>query len=890
MEIYKIENLTFTYPNSEKPSLRDINITIEQGEFVVICGKSGCGKSTLLRHLKSSLSPSGNKSGVVLFEGKLLEEVPSCEQSRKIGFVLQNPDNQIVTDKVWHELAFGLESLGYETGEIRARVAEMASFFGIQDWFHKSVSKLSGGQKQILSLASVMAMQPDVLILDEPTSQLDPIAALEFLQTIARINRELGTTVILAEHRLEDAFPMSNRVVVMDGGKIIAHGTPKYAGEILKKIEHDMLLSLPTPMRIHLSVESPLECPVTVREGRRWLEDLSKIKNIDHTLIPKEKSLQDTSAIIQIREAWFRYDRNLPDVIKGLSAEIYENELYAIVGGNGTGKTTALSIIGGLLAPYRGQVLVKGEKISNIRDKYNGLIGVLPQNPQALFVKNSVLLDLYEIFRESKVEEDEQKRLINEVVKMCALGDLLGRHPYDLSVGEQQRAALAKVLLLKPQILLLDEPTKGLDAHFKQNLAEILGSLKNSGVTIVMVSHDIEFCAKFADRCAMFFDGKIISCDMPRRFFANKSFYTTAASRMAREKLPGAVLAEDVMLACGAKVAQKSNTNHEKQDIAALPKKYDIKTKPARPAAKGAAFGSVFLVLFILTAVFYLGKWSDKEPTWQSFAVQISMLFELGLSLFYLIPRNKEGANALLKQSPKTKKGFAKSAAAAWAAVVLAVPLTIYIGLFYLGDRKYYFTSLMIILESMLPFLFLFEKRRPKARELVVVGVLCAMAVAGRSAFFMLPQFKPVLAIVIVSGVCFGAETGFLVGAVAAFVSNMFFGQGPWTPWQMFAFGMIGFLAGMLFGRGLIKKTKTALCVFGGFSAFFIYGGIMNPASVLMWQAKPNMEMIISAYLMGIPFDLIHTGATVVFLYFISSPLMEKLERIKVKYGLMELG
>ena len=190
---------------------------------------------------------------------------------------------------------------------------------------------------------------------------------------------------------------------------------------------------------------------------------------------------------------------------------------------------------------------------------------------------------------------------------------------------------------------------------------------------------------------------------------------------------------------------------------------------------------------------FYLGKWSDKEPTWQSFAVQISMLFELGLSLFYLIPRNKEGANALLKQSPKTKKGFAKSAAAAWAAVVLAVPLTIYIGLFYLGDRKYYFTSLMIILESMLPFLFLFEKRRPKARELVVVGVLCAMAVAGRSAFFMLPQFKPVLAIVIVSGVCFGAETGFLVGAVAAFVSNMFFGQGPWTPWQMFAFGMIGF-------------------------------------------------------------------------------------------------
>ena len=268
MESYRIDHVTFTYPDREKPALSDLCLEIRQGELVTLCGRSGCGKTTLLRLLKPALAPHGAVSGEILFTGRPLAELSDRQQSEQIGFVMQSPDNQIVTDKVWHELAFGLESMGLKTPEIRTRVSEMASFFGIQTWFHKSVTELSGGQKQLLNLASVMAMQPSVLILDEPTSQLDPIAAADFLETVRKINRELGTTVLLSEHRLEDAFPMSDRVLVMEAGKIIADGPPRTVGEVIRESRQEMFAALPTPMRVHAQVENGLACPVTVRDGR----------------------------------------------------------------------------------------------------------------------------------------------------------------------------------------------------------------------------------------------------------------------------------------------------------------------------------------------------------------------------------------------------------------------------------------------------------------------------------------------------------------------------------------------------------------------------------------------------------------------------------------------
>ena len=520
MECYKIENLTFKYPSGTENALSDISLCVNQGEFILLCGKSGCGKTTLLCLLKSVLAPHGEMNGNIYFYEESLDKVAQDIQAEKIGFVMQNPENQAVTDKVWHELAFGLENMGLPNPEIRARVSEMAEFFGITDWFYKDVSELSGGQLQILNLASVMVMEPDVLILDEPTSQLDPIASGEFLKAVGKVNREIGTTIILSEHRLEDSFALADRVVVMDSGKVIADDTPQKVGMQLKAMNHEMVSALPTPMIV--------ADVLTVRDGRIWLEDY--FKTCKPCKIEPKTTTVKTDVCAELKDVWFRYDKKSTDVLKGLSLKINRGEFYAIVGGNGTGKTTALSVISGINKPYRG------------KRKINGKVSVLPQNPQMLFTENTVRADLLIM----NPDDSELSAIIND----CGISHLLDRHPYDLSGGEIQRCALAKVLLTTPDILLLDEPTKGLDAHFKMKFADIINSLTQKGTTVVTVSHDIEFCARYADRCSMFFDGTITAQSTPYELFGKNRFYTTAAARMARRTLPGAVLAEDIIRAC----------------------------------------------------------------------------------------------------------------------------------------------------------------------------------------------------------------------------------------------------------------------------------------------------------------------------------------------------
>lgn len=882
MENFKVENLSFTYPNKETKTLNNINITVNSGEFITICGKSGCGKTTLLRMLKSVLTPFGKAEGRIYFEGKPLADCSKREQTEKIGFVMQNPENGIVTDKVWHELAFGLESLGFSTSEIRVRVAEMASFFGIQTWFYKNVGELSGGQKQLLNLAAVMVMQPEVLILDEPTSRLDPIAAQDFLKTLEKINRELGISVILAEHRLEEAFPISDRVIVMNDGRIIADSPPGEVCDILKTASDDMYSALPTPMRVYGATEGSGKYPLTIRDGRKWLEEYFDSHTINTSLIPTAK-LSDSNGdcIIEIKNAWFRYEKKSEDIIKGLNLKVKKNELFTILGGNGAGKTTALSLISGLNAPYRGEILIKGKNISKIKNLYNGLLGVLPQEVKSVFLKKTVLLDLEEALSECGLSREEKDEMIKNVSCLCRIEELLESHPYDLSGGEQQRAALAKILLQNPEILILDEPTKGMDAHFKKEFAEILADLKKNGVTVVMVSHDIEFCAEYADRCAMFFDGNITSLSEPREFFSGKTFYTTAANRMARTTLKTAVLAEDIILALGGKIPKKQ----EKIRTAKYPeKKAEISAATNKLSPLRIIFGSLFALLFLITSVLFAETDILKAGAGKSLIFGGVVVFEVAAAMFCFFPSRGFAVTAW----QKSEQRISKRTLAAAGLILLAVPITLYIGTAVLENKKYYFISLLMIFEIMIPFFMIFESRKPEAKEIVIISVLCTIAVAGRAAFFMIPQFKPVVAIIIISGVCFGGETGFLVGAITGFISNFFFGQGPWTPWQMFAFGIIGFFAGVLFQKGFLKKTRLSLCIFGFLATLLIYGGIMNPASVIMWQKKITYEMLVSSYAVGIPFDFIHSVSTVFFLWFISEPMIDKLERVKVKYGLIK--
>ncbi len=868
MEAVTVKNLSFRYPETGTDVLNDISFSIPQGAFVTLCGLSGSGKSTLLRQLKPALAPHGVKNGTIKFNNIDLTELSFRDQSEKIGFVQQSPDQQIVTDKVWHELAFGLESLGLPNNEINRRVAETASFFGLQSVFDSEVSQLSGGQKQLLNLASVMVMQPELLLFDEPTSQLDPIAAAEFLSCLQKINRELGTTVIITEHRLDDIIPISDKVLVLENGRLISDDTPENTGINLKKANSECFLSLPAPMRIWEAVTTgESKCPVTITNGKAWLEEYSNNHKLH--LLYEEKIPQCGDTAIQLKNIWFRYEKNSPDIIRGLSLQARFGEFLCILGGNGTGKSTLFSLINGNNKPYKGSNNSKRE-----------LCLTLPQNPQTLLNGKTVIETLNEVFEGTKLSKAERDKTIGETVALCGLEKLMSRHPFDLSGGEMQKTALAKLLLLKPKILLLDEPTKGLDAAFKEIFAKIISRLTANGTAVVMVSHDLEFCAKYAHRCALMFNGEVVANDTPRAFFNNNSFYVTAASRMSRGIIQDAITAEDVIYCCTGKRNQDDN---EKQlPPAKLPEFEVVKQKKQLPLWKKllGISGALLLVFGIIENLNLLPFLSSESlPIWANFTFIAVPVLMLMLALSSLSEKSKDVF---------VKKKLSKRTIAAAIMILLMIPVTIYIGNVYLYDQKYLFISLLVLLECMVPFFLVFEGRKPQARELILIAVLCALTVAGRSAFAALPQIKPVLALVIISGIALGGETGFIVGAVSMLISNIYFGQGAWTPWQMFAAGIIGFLAGVLFQKGLLSRNRGALCVFGFIITIIIYGGIMNFSSWALSRSQLNRETILAFYIQGLPFDIIHAFSTVVFLFFIADPMQEKLERIKTKYGLIQ--
>ena len=895
MQTFTITDLSFTYPTESVPALQNVSLSIEAGSFTVLCGRSGCGKSTLLRQLKPILQPHGTQTGIILFEGKSLSSLSQREQSARIGFVLQNLDAQLVTDKVWHELAFGLESLGLSTPVIRRRVAEIASFFGIQNWFYKPVCELSGGQKQLVNLASVMALEPSVLLLDEPTSQLDPIAATDFLSTLGRINRELGTTIILSEHRLEDALALSTNVVFLERGRILDTGTASEVGSRLKAAGSDMFSAMPVPMRIYAGVPNDLPCPVTVAQGRQWLEAFSETHPLCPVppAAPSEK--REGPAAVELDEAFFRYDKQSPDVVKALTLRAYPGELLAILGGNGTGKSTTMGLISGIHRAYRGKISVLGTAPQEV----SGKIALLPQDPQTLFVKNTVIEDLLSVLDDAP--RDRCKALALEKARLCELTELLERHPYDLSGGEQQRAALCKVLLREPEVLLLDEPTKGLDAEFKRVFARIIKRLCARGVCVIMVSHDAEFCASCASRCAMFFDGAIVAEGTPREFFSSGSFYTTSASRMARGLLPGAITPEDVIAACGGEVPPEPDLPADGDDAAEIQAQEEAREQaktyllPSQTAPLplwrkllGALGGlGALICLWRILSISDLsellsqgGLTSLAGDTFRLYLAMPVCLLVLAVSFSRAAPQPAHSSLGGRPLSGRTKLASVLS--------LLLVPLTIFIGIVYFGKKSYGVVSLLVLLECMAPFALIFEGRKPKARELVLIAALCALAVAGRAALFMLPGFKPVAALVILSGVAFGGETGFLVGAMSMLTSNVLFGQGPWTPFQMFAMGLIGFLAGVSFQKGLLRAGRAPLAIFGAVSVVLVYGGIMNPASAILYQPNLSLSVLKAYYLTGFPFDLVHAAATALFLWFGAEPMLEKLERVKRKYGLTE--
>ena len=568
MEILRVDGLKFSYPNQLKKALNNINFSIDEGDFVLICGESGCGKSTLLRHLKPELSPHGQVSGDIYYYSQKINDYSSKQLASEIGYVLQNPDSQIVTDKVWHELAFGLENMGLDTQSIRLRVAEMASFFGIQGWFRKNVNDLSGGQKQLLNLASIMAMQPKILILDEPTSQLDPIAAKDFIDTLVRINKELSTTIIMTEHNLEDIYSVCDKVIVMEDGKVICNDTNYKVADILSGDKnHKMFKSLPTPSKIYNQLNEYLEgankSPLTVKDCRQWLNDSMDevtITKLDDTETEINIDEKDREIAIELKDVYFQYNKISEPTIRDLSFKVYKGEIYSILGGNGTGKSTTLSLVARQRKPQRGKIFINNIEMKKYNNKslYENNLALLPQNPQSLFVFETVREDLEEVLILQNKDREYIDKEVKRVSKLLDIEHLLEHHPYDLSGGELQRAGMAKVMLLNPKIILLDEPTKGLDAYCKEEIGKMLMKLRDTGVTIVVVSHDIEFSARYSDRCAMFFDGSIVSEGTPKEFFLGNNFYTTVSNRIARNIFEDTLIYEDVVSLCKKNIELKA--------------------------------------------------------------------------------------------------------------------------------------------------------------------------------------------------------------------------------------------------------------------------------------------------------------------------------------------
>ncbi len=539
MELLRIENLNFIYADG-KQALEDISFSLEEGQMLCVCGPTGSGKSTLLRLLKREISPRGTKNGVIYLNGRRQEDLGEFEAATEVGFVMQRPEMQIVTDKVWHELAFGLENLGVRQDEIRRRVCEIAGYFGMETWFDKSTDSLSGGQKQLLNLASVMVMQPSLLILDEPVSQLDPIAASDLLATVGKLCREFGITVIAAEQRLEELIPASDKLLALKNGRIVTFGDTR---ECVGKLMNDELFSpfMPASARLYAKltankreigsvtpVGSPSAeegsgtpgIPLSVGEGRRFLrETISRCGELPACLSGDAllygsgfgnggstgsecPETHEKDHALEFREVYLRYERNGRDILRALSFTVRKGEIFCLLGGNGAGKSTAVGAAAGLVKPYTGKIKVFGKNIRDYRGQelYRNCVALLPQDVQTVFLTD----------------------------------DINGRHPYDLSGGEQQLAALDIVLATKPRLLLLDEPTKGLDAVLTAELVNRLRALAQEGVTIVIVSHDVEFAATVADRCALLFNGEVVSVSDSRDFFAGNYFYTTALGRITR--------------------------------------------------------------------------------------------------------------------------------------------------------------------------------------------------------------------------------------------------------------------------------------------------------------------------------------------------------------------
>lgn len=538
MAVIKIEDLTYYYPDTEKPALDNINLEVLEGQFVLLVGGSGCGKSTLIRAL-SGLIPDfygGSYGGRVYLDGQEIRQLDRRSLVQQVGMVFQDPESQLVMTNVEQEVAFGLENLGLPVGLMKRRVMEVTGALALSGYLHNFIPELSGGQKQKVTLAAVLAMQPDILVLDEPTSQLDPVAGEEILTMIKRLNEENGITVILVEQRLERCFHLADRVLVMENGRILFDDTP----DIVAKWSAKNNMPLVSPLAALFAGTGFPDVPLTVKKGREILRSHNLFVKNPVPLITNNKTsrLTGSECLVDIQNLWFTYP-NGKEALKNVNLRIKPGDFTVIMGENAAGKTTLLKNINGLLKPGRGQVKVLNRDTRNLSvEELASTVGYLSQDPNDYLFLPTVREELDFTLNNLGLSDNGISEKILHRLQLTPYAEV---NPRDLSAGERQRVALASVLVAGPKLLLLDEPTRGLDYRLKAELGNILRELQADGTGIIVVTHDVEFAAEYAGDIVLMAEGTVIAGGSKYEMLTGSTFYSPQVNKLFNNIVDGVV-------------------------------------------------------------------------------------------------------------------------------------------------------------------------------------------------------------------------------------------------------------------------------------------------------------------------------------------------------------
>jgi len=541
MELFKIEDVTYTYPEKNEPALREATLAADKGEFLLLTGPSGGGKSTLARILGGFIPAyyGGTISGKALFRGRPLKDMDSKELRRRIGMVFQNPERQIVMKGVEKELAFGQENLGFGPGEMKRNISEVSELMGLTGLLSRDTDRLSGGEKQRLVIASVLAMAREVLILDEPTSQLDPAATEDILNRIRRLRDEAGLTVILIEQHLDECFACADRVIYVNNGAIERVLSPaEYAGWA----RENGLPFVPLVPRLFAGSGAG-EIPLTVDEGRERLETDGRI--LSGCARPKGGRKEAKESVVRADGITYIYP-DMTRALEGVSLDFYRGDVTCVLGANGAGKSTLLRILAGVLRPQSGSVRIMGRDIGALGPAERAsLAGYLSQDPNDYLFNETVREELAYTMRNLG---GVKISAIERMLKRLGLLDLGGMNPRFTSTGERQRIALGSVLVGNPEVLFIDEPTRGLDNGLKEAVGRLFRDLAQmEDKSVIIVTQDVEFAAEYADDIAILTGGKLSASGSKHEVFSGDHSFLPPATRLFRGKAEGVVTFEDAL-------------------------------------------------------------------------------------------------------------------------------------------------------------------------------------------------------------------------------------------------------------------------------------------------------------------------------------------------------